>query len=153
MKIEITRADISLFDDIVKIENVCFEKPWSENSIRAQLESGFAITYLCKVDGIAAGYITLTKALDEGQIDVLAVLPKYRRQGVAERLFKAVFEYSENNGIDFLTLEVRESNHPALSLYKKMGFKCVGLRKKYYDGSENAVLMTLERGERLGKDR
>ena len=153
MEFEIIRADISLFDDIVKIENACFEKPWSANSIRAQLESGFAVTYLCRAGGAAAGYITLTKALDEGQIDVLAVLPEFRRTGIAERLFGAVFEYSENNGIDFLTLEVRASNRPALSLYEKLGFKRVGLRKKYYGGTEDAVLMTLERGEWLGKDR
>ena len=49
MEFEIIRADISLFEDIVKIENACFERPWSENSIRAQLESGFAVTYLCRM--------------------------------------------------------------------------------------------------------
>lgn len=153
MEFEIVRADVSFFEDIVRIENACFESPWSENSIKAQLKSEFATTYLCRADGINAGYITLTKALDEGQIDALAVLPGFRRKGIAERLFGEVLDFSENNGIDFLTLEVRASNRPALSLYEKLGFKRVGLRKKYYGGTEDAVLMTLERGERLGKDR
>lgn len=153
MEFEIIRADISLFDDIVKIENACFESPWSENSVRAQLESEFAATFLLRKDGKSAGYITLTKALDEGQIDVLAVLPEFRRTGIAERLFGAVFEYCKKCGIEFLTLEVRASNTPALSLYEKLGFRRVGLRKKYYGGTEDAVLMTLERGEKLGKDR
>lgn len=152
MNFEITRADLRLFRDIVKIENACFEKPWSENLLKSQLESKNSVTFLCHAGGEAAGFITLTKAFDELQIDILAVLPKFRRMGIADRLFKAVYEFSENNGINSLTLEVRSSNIPAISLYKKHGFRQVGLRKKYYGGIEDAVLMTLERGEGFGKD-
>ena len=152
MDFEITRADLRLFRDIVNIENDCFDKPWSEKLLKSQLESKNAVTFLCFADGEAAGFITLTKALDELQIDILAVLPKFRRMGIADRLFKAVYEFSENNGINSLTLEVRSSNIPAISLYKKHGFRQVGLRKKYYGGIEDAVLMTLERGEGFGKD-
>lgn len=152
MNFEITRADLRLFRDIAKIENACFEKSWSENLLKSQLESKNSVTFLCLAGGEAAGFITLTKAFDELQIDILAVLPKFRRMGIADRLFKAVCEFSENNGINSLTLEVRASNIPAISLYKKHGFRQVGLRKKYYGGIEDAVLMTLERGEGFGKD-
>ena len=152
MDFEITRADLRLFRDIVNIENDCFDKPWSEKLLKSQLESKNTVTFLCFADGEAAGFITLTKALDELQIDILAVLPKFRRMGIADRLFEVVYEFSENNGIEFLTLEVRSSNIPAISLYEKHGFRQVGLRKKYYDGIEDAVLMTLERGEGFGKD-
>lgn len=151
MNFEIIRADLSLADDIINIENSCFDKPWSEKSVKSQLESEFKVTFLCRCNGICAGYISFTTVLDEGQIDLVAVAPRFRRIGVAKALFEAVFGYLEENGLKFLTLEVRASNLPAISLYEKLGFKRDGIRKKYYDGIEDAVLMSCERGERFGK--
>lgn len=151
MNFEIIKADLSLADDIIKIENACFEKPWSENSLRAQLSSEFTLTLLCKCEGQAAGYVSVTRALDEGQVDLVAVHPNFRRMGVAKELFNALFECAEELDINFFTLEVRVSNTPAISLYEKLGFKRDGVRKKYYDGIEDAVLMSCERGVRIGE--
>ena len=75
----------------------------------------------------------------EGYVTNVAVLPEYRRRGIAQRLIFAEFE----NGMDFITLEVRKSNTPAIRLYEKAGFENVGIRPHFYTSpDEDAVIMT-----------
>ena len=90
------------------------------------------------------GYAELSVILDEGCLEKIAVDPKYRRQGVAEELLGAFLRFGRAN-LAFITLEVRESNAPAIALYMKHGFAQVGRRRGYYDDpKEDAILMTLE---------
>ncbi len=75
----------------------------------------------------------------EGYVTNVAVLPEYRRRGIAQRLIFAEFE----NEMDFITLEVRKSNTPAIRLYEKAGFENVGIRPHFYTSpDEDAVIMT-----------
>ena len=93
--------------------------------------------------GAVMGYVGLMFVLDEGYISNVAVAPEFRRCGIADALISALIE-REKKALAFLTLEVRESNIPAISLYAKHGFITVGSRKNYYDRpKENALLMTL----------
>jgi ribosomal-protein-alanine N-acetyltransferase len=79
---------------------------------------------------------------DEGHITNIAVHPEFRRSGVGSALMEALLAEAENRGIAALTLEVRESNHCARSLYRKYGFEDGGMRKAYYaDNNEDAVIM------------
>ena len=74
-----------------------------------------------------------------GYVTNVAVLPEYRRRGIAQRLIFAEFE----NEMDFITLEVRKSNTPAIRLYEKAGFENVGIRPHFYTSpDEDAVIMT-----------
>ena len=85
--------------------------------------------------------------LDEGTLEKIAVAPAYRRQGVAEAILGAYIRFGQAN-LAFLTLEVRESNAPAIGLYEKLGFQVVGRRKNYYrELNEDALLMTVEFGD------
>ena len=144
---EIIFADERHIGDIVNIEKTCFSHPWSENSVRSHIEGKNNVTFLCVEEGIVAGYAGMTAVLDEGQIMNIAVLPEFRKRGFGDALVAALKDYCEKNGLNFMTLEVRASNEPAIKLYEKHGFFRVGLRKKYYGGTEDAVLMTFERGE------
>ena len=75
----------------------------------------------------------------EGYVTNVAVLPDFRRQGIAEMLIKKQLE----NDMNFISLEVRKSNLPAISLYKKLGFETVGIRPHFYTSpDEDAVIMT-----------
>ena len=95
-------------------------------------------------DGTVLGYAELSVILDEGCLEKIAVDPKYRRQGVAEELLGAFLRFGRAN-LAFITLEVRESNAPAIALYEKLGFQQVGRRKNYYaEVHEDAILMTVE---------
>lgn len=67
----------------------------------------------------AVGYMGLQIFSGEGYVTNVAVLPEYRRRGIAQRLIFAEFE----NEMDFITLEVRKSNTPAIRLYEKQALK------------------------------
>ena len=99
---------------------------------------------VAELDGRVIGYIGMSFVLDEGYIYNVAVEKSSRKKGAGSALIQTLVNYGKKNGFAFLTLEVRESNTAARSLYSSFGFIKVGERKKYYsDPVENAVLMTL----------
>ena len=94
-------------------------------------------------NGRVVGYVGLMYVLDEGYISNVAVSPSRRREGIADMLLAELYARAKEKKLSFLTLEVRESNIPARSLYKKHGYTEVGRRKGYYSlPKEDAVLMT-----------
>ena len=133
-------------DQVAQIEMLCFSDPWSRRMLSEHLENECAATLVALgSDGTILGYAGLLVVLDEGYITNIAVLPDYRRQGIAGELLGVFRRFAEGNNLAFLTLEVRESNTAARALYAKYGYKEVGVRKNYYDHpKENAILMTLE---------
>lgn len=131
-------------DDILLMEQRCFSVPWTHEQLMAQL-SDFMHIFLAAEDenGRAVGYAGLMYVLDEGYISNVAVSPDRRREGIADMLLTELYERAKAKKLSFLTLEVRESNIPAQSLYKKHGYTEVGRRKAYYSRpKEDAVLMT-----------
>ena len=131
-------------DDILLMEQQCFSVPWTHEQLMAQL-SDFMHIFLAAEDenGWAVGYAGLMYVLDEGYISNVAVSPDRRREGIADMLLTELYERAKAKKLSFLTLEVRESNIPAQSLYKKHGYTEVGRRKAYYSRpKEDAVLMT-----------
>lgn len=131
-------------DDILLMEQQCFSVPWTHEQLMAQL-SDFMHIFLAAEDenGRAVGYAELMYVLDEGYISNVAVSPDRRREGIADMLLTELYERAKAKKLSFLTLEVRESNIPAQSLYKKHGYTEVGRRKAYYSRpKEDAVLMT-----------
>lgn len=130
---------------VAAIERECFSDAWSENLIKGELENSNAVVYVAEVDGKTVGYINFYNIVGEGSINRVAVLPEFRGKSVAAALMKRMIAYAVENKLLFVTLEVRKSNVPAISLYKKFGFKDVGLRKNFYNAPvEDAVLMTLD---------
>lgn len=92
-----------------------------------------------------AGFLILSTVLDEAEILEVAVSENLRRCGLGSELMSEIFGWCVKNEISKIFLEVRESNFPALTYYKKFGFVENGLRKNYYrDPVENAVLMSRE---------
>lgn len=82
------------------------------------------------------------KVLDEIQINDVFVDVEQRRKGIATEMLNRLFAFARECKCNRVTLEVRESNNPAIKLYQKLGFKQVGERKNYYqDNGETAILM------------
>ena len=79
---------------------------------------------------------------DEGHITNVAVAKAFRRQGIGDALVEDFIRLAVQKQLVFVRLEVRESNLGAISLYEKKGFVPVGRRKRYYDNTEDAILMT-----------
>lgn len=140
----IINAELRHTADIEKLEKLCFSVPWTREQIISQLPDDMHIFIVAEGDGgEIIGYVGLMCVLDEGYISNVAVAPAYRRQGIGDALIERLSVLAEEKGLSFMTLEVREGNIPARSLYKKHGFTDVGLRKNYYTlPTENAVLMT-----------
>ena len=131
-------------DDILLMEQQCFSVPWTRDQLAAQMSDSMYI-FLAAEDesGRAVGYVGLMYVLDEGYISNVAVSPSRRREGIADMLLTELYARAKAKKLSFLTLEVRESNAPAQSLYKKHGYTEVGMRKGYYSlQKEDAVLMT-----------
>ena len=131
-------------DAVAELERECFSHPRSRESLEATLGSDDSLFYVAEVDGRVIGYIGMSFVLDEGYIYNVAVEKSSRKKGAGSALIQTLVNYGKKNGFAFITLEVRESNTAARSLYSSFGFIKVGERKKYYsDPVENAVLMTL----------
>lgn len=130
---------------LAELEKQCFHAPWSEKMLREELGGG--IFLVAEQDGEVQGYVGCQTVLDEGYITNVAVSPDFRRRGVARRLIAELIARAKEKGLAFVTLEVRESNAPAITLYAGAGFAPVGTRKNFYSNpAENALLMTINFG-------
>jgi ribosomal-protein-alanine N-acetyltransferase len=128
--------------DIARLEKICFSAPWSEEMILQSLSNGTKF-FAATVDDRVVGYVGINCVLDEGYITNIAVFPDYRRKGVAKALINRIFSLAKDLSLAFVSLEVRQSNFPAISLYKNMGFTEEGRRKNFYSGPvEDALIMT-----------
>lgn len=130
-------------DDVYIIETECFSHPWSRQSLENELNNETSLFLVAKEENKVIGYIGMSIVIDEGYIFNVAVREKYRNKGVATALINELVTCGKKNSFSFITLEVRESNLPAISLYSKFGFVKAGERKDYYSNpKENAILMT-----------
>ena len=103
------------------------------------------LALLAEANGVPVGYLTARLLAPECELYRIAVLPISRHTGVASALMDAFFAILKAEDCPALFLEVRESNAPAIALYKKYGMTQVGMRKNYYrDPTENALLFALE---------
>lgn len=128
---------------VMEVEHNSFTHPWSENGFVDEIEKESSFCYVALQNDTVVGFAVLETVLDEGNLLDIAVLEKYRRKGVARALFNELLKVADEKKLSFITLEVRESSMPAISLYEAHGFEKVGVRKNYYSKpTENAVLMT-----------
>ena len=139
----IDKMTAASLDAVAAIEAECFSHPWSKKSLEESLEKENSLFLVAVEDEKVIGYVGMEVIVDEGYIFNVAVSADYRRRGVGYALVRELVTYSMKNSLCFITLEVRESNSSAISLYSKFGFIKAGERKNYYsDPTEAAVLMT-----------
>lgn len=129
-------------DQITEIEKICFSLPWSKNSFEQELKNELAYYQCAEENGKIMGYMGMWKIIDECHITNVAMLPEYRNKGIASLLISKMIEICKCSEIQNMTLEVRQSNLPAISLYEKFGFVSVGKRPRYYmKPIEDAIIM------------
>lgn len=133
-------------DRVVEIENYAFLTPWSRSSFEAELRDESKAHYLVACEGEeVVGYIGAWFIFEEAHITNIAVDACYRGQGIGNQLLSGFIDYCRDRSIKRMTLEVRKSNHVAIELYKKHGFRTLGVRRGYYiDTHEDALLMWKE---------
>ena len=141
----LTQMNAAHVSQVAELERICFADPWSEKSVASELDNKWAL-WLVALDGdTVVGYIGSQTAVDETDVMNVAVHPDHRRQGIAEALIEKLVLELKARGSHALMLEVRASNAPAISLYEKLGFLQVGLRKNYYrNPKEDALILRKE---------
>lgn len=152
--------------DAVELDRLCFGGIWAIEGYRRELESPNSdLLGLWTWDGAGTGTPPLQNRagtgtpplqvpptligigclwaiLEEAHIIMLAIHPQFQRQGLGQALLLALLKSAGDRQLERSTLEVRESNLAAVSLYKKFGFKEAGRRKRYYeDTGEDALVM------------
>ena len=120
-----------------------FSDSWSENSVRIQVENKKVM--VIKFANELIGYCIFMTAADEGEILRIAINHKIRKAGLGKKLLLASLGEMEKAGANEIFLEVRASNDSAKALYESVGFYEIGIRKKYYDDNEDAILYKKER--------
>ena len=124
------------------IEAECFAMPWSEMSIEFELKQKHTISFVAIQDKRVVGHIYMRHIINEGHITNLAVKKTHRKNGIGYSLVNKLISTAKEMEMIGITLEVRESNKPAISLYKKHGFLPEGVRKNYYSNpTENGIIM------------
>ena len=130
---------------VAELEKICFSTPWSERSISSELNNELALWLVAEEEGTVVGYIGSQTVFPETDMMNVAVVPQRRREGIAAVLVDSLITELKRIGSECLTLEVRASNDPAISLYRKMGFYEVGRRPNYYrNPREDALILRKE---------
>lgn len=126
---------------IARLEKEIFSEPCSEKGLEIFLDEKNFCALALEGDALVS-YCTLITVLDEAQIINVATSSAFRGRGYAKMVLDAVFEECRKREISFISLEVRESNLPAIALYQKLGFTTEGKRKDFYKNPrENALVM------------
>ena len=137
---EMSHDDVEL---IAKNFNTEFDEFWSIDNLKNDFNNPNSSYFIAKLDDEIVGFVGTLKIVDELNIMNIATKINKRSLGIASKLLLHVIDYSKSICCKSITLEVNENNLPAIHLYEKFNFKRIGLRKKYYNNTNNAILMTL----------
>ena len=139
-----TLEDLNIIKDCLLEE---FDDFWSYNVLKQELENNQNLNsqyFVAKLKEEVVGFVGILTIIDEVNIMNIVVRKNSRNLGIGSFLLENVIDFSKQKKASLITLEVNETNLPAINLYKKYNFKQVGLRKKYYNNTDNAILMSLE---------
>ena len=127
---------------VAQIEQICFRSPWTEHMLMSEMKNRLAHYHVMEQEGKIAAYAGMWILFDEAHITNVAVLPQYRRKGLGRKLMLFSMQTAVRFGANKMTLEVRESNVGAQTLYAGVGFVKAGKRRKYYsDTGEDAYIL------------
>ncbi len=129
---------------VLRIERVSYPKPWTEGVFRAEIDltrRGERCYLVARRGGAVAGYCGMMFAVGDAHVTNIATAPDQQRTGVGTRLLAELAVEAIRRDCVAMTLEVRASNTAAQELYRRFGFAPVGVRKQYYENTEDAIVM------------
>ena len=145
MDLKIDKMKMTDLDDVIEIEEMAFTMPWSRWMFERELSDKNDSHFLVVRSGtILIGYIGFWLVQDEAHIVTIAVRSDFQRGGIGGILMASALNLAVDLGAERATLEVRVSNISAQSLYYRIGFELVAIRRKFYsDTGEDAYVMWL----------
>jgi ribosomal-protein-alanine N-acetyltransferase len=134
---------------LAAVHGSSFPAPWSAADIASLLDGPGGSGLIARDEaGAARGFILVRSVADEAEIITLAVLPAFRRHGLALALVDAAAILTKSRGASSLFLEVNVGNVAAIGLYRRAGFADIGRRRGYYANSggsaSDALVMRLD---------
>lgn len=133
-------------EDLKSIKNVLasdFDNFWSYDVLEEELECDNSYVIVAKVDeNTIVGFAGLKVILDEADIMNIVVKKDFRHNGIGSILLENLINHSKDLNLKTITLEVNENNLSAIRLYDKFSFDKLGIRKNYYDGKSDAIIMS-----------
>ena len=143
-KISIRRMKSEDVPAVVALEQNCFKHPYEEKDILFELnDNEFARLYVAVHKKEIVGMIDFSITFNSATINQIGVLASHRGKGIGGLLLEQAIKDCEaqEEPVEFLTLEVRESNETAKAFYQKRGFEAVTKKKGYYSDGEDAIYM------------
>lgn len=140
MNIQFYNMEISDLDLISDTLISDFDDFWTYSVLKEELESNNSQYFVAKIHNEIVGFAGIKIVLDECDLMNIVIKKSYRNQGIGKKLLEHIICIAKNQKLISITLEVNESNFPAISLYKNLGFENIGIRKNYYQNN-NGLLM------------
>ncbi|MDE0011139.1 MAG: ribosomal protein S18-alanine N-acetyltransferase [Candidatus Poribacteria bacterium] len=133
---------LSDLQQVLQIENECFEDPWSATyfSLSLKRPRSYEYFYVARCEDTVMGYIVFVVLYEEAHILNIAVSATYQRQGIGKYLLASALDKIQTLDGQEVFLEVAVSNLPAQCLYRQFGFRIYSIRKNYYGRHKDAYL-------------
>jgi ribosomal-protein-alanine N-acetyltransferase len=129
---------------VMAIEEQVYPKPWSPGVFRGEIagmRDGSRLYVAASVQRRVVGYAGVLYQLDDGHVTNIAVDPVWQRHKIGARLLLTLARAAIGHGCHALTLEVRVTNSAAQAMYRRFGFQPAGVRARYYENTEDAIVM------------
>lgn len=136
--------DEMTFEDYERIKynlQIEFDEFWTPEILKKELENPNSKYIVAFANDNIVGFAGITYNFDYVEIMNIAIRKDMRRKGIATKLMKKLLLLANEYNVSKVALEVDSNNISARALYNKLGFKEVGIRKKYYHGNSDAILM------------
>ena len=144
MNLKIEKMTLDDLESIYDILLSDFDDFWSYDILKKELECPNSYFIVAKNNTEIVGFAGLKVIVDEADIMNIVVKKSFRHNGIGSILLENLISYAVANNLKTITLEVNEHNLSAIRLYDKFNFDHIGIRKKYYDGISDAIIMTKE---------
>ncbi len=142
-KVKIHTMCVSDLDEIKEILAQDFDNFWNYEIFKQELVNNNSSYLVVRYNGEIVCYGGIKIILDIADVMNIVTRKDKRNMGFGKFILNELINIAKEENCTSITLEVNENNQLAIHLYEHFGFEQVGLRKKYYDGVDSAILMTL----------
>ena len=126
---------------IMRIERQVYPRPWTSGVFSSEMAGRDRRYLVARASGTVVGYGGMLFSLDDAHITNIAVDPAWHRHKIGTRLLLVLCRDAIDSGSRNMTLEVRVSNVGAQAMYRRFGFAPAGVRARYYENTEDAIVM------------
>lgn len=144
---QFSRMQVIDLDEVLAIEYAVYPFPWTRGNFLDSLDSGYETWVLRDSSHKLVGYFLMMPVVDEAHLLNITVHADLHGQGIGRLMLDQVVKLARQKGLASILLEVRPSNHRALTIYTRYGYQRIGVRKNYYPAPHNtredAIVMRL----------